>query len=619
MLFMKNILFPAAIVFSITANAQKPVFTQAQIQSARVYNNAAELKHKASVQIPSGTSEIVITNVANYLNESTVQIGVPKNVTVMSVQFTNAYVEEYDNNQDSPLVKPVKEEIAKKEIELKTLQNQLTAERKGVELLDKNQSMSNAQNFSVAELTKLLDFYKTKRTELSNSINKLENQEKTLFEELNTLKGKLTFNETTTEKTSQGKLIVNVMSSTTGTIPLEVSYLTNQATWQPSYEMRIDKINEPIQMLYKAQVQQHTGIDWKNVKLSLTSGPANQNTFAPELQPWFLDYYYPNAYRSKSYDKKETADFVQTLQGQVPGLEIAAGAGQPGSSNTNVLLRGVGSINGEVEPLYVIDGVPMSTDRFRALNPNEIANISVLKDAGATAIYGNRGANGVIVVTTKASMGVSTMDDYTQISESQLNITFDIDIPYTILSNGKQHSVALKDTQLPATYSYITTPKLDTNAYLIAKVKNYGDYNILPGEANVVFEGMYVGKTYVNANANEDELRLSLGKDQNISVIRTMINDKSGSKTLSSRKVQDFVYEISVRNNKKENVSIIVEDQIPISSNTDIEITLTDKGGATADTEKGKLTWEINLKPNETKKIRFGYQVKSAKDKSLGI
>lgn len=556
---MKNILFPAAIVFSITANAQKPVFTQAQIQSARVYNNAAELKHKASVQIPSGTSEIVITNVANYLNESTVQIGVPKNVTVMSVQFTNAYVEEYDNNQDSPLVKPVKEEIKKKEAELKSLQNQLTAERKGVELLDKNQSMSNAQNFSVAELTKLLDFYKTKRNELSNSINKLENQEKTLFEELNILKGKLTFNETTSEKTSQGKLIVNVMSSTAGTIPLEVSYLTNQATWQPSYEMRIDKINEPIQMLYKAQVQQHTGVDWKNVKLSLTSGPANQNTFAPQLQPWFLDYYYPNAYRnremeeasvasvtSKRIEGRPNADMIQTLQGQVPGLNIQTGVGQPG-------------------------------------------------------------------------VGQSTMDDYTQINESQLNITFDIDIPYTILSNGKQHSVALKDTQLPATYSYITTPKLDTNAYLIAKVKNYGDYNILPGEAHVVFEGMYVGKTYVNANANEDELRLSLGKDQNISVNRTMINDKSGAKTFSSRKVQDFVYEISVRNNKKESISIIVEDQIPISSNTDIEITLTDKDGATTDTEKGKLTWEINLKPNETKKIRFGYEVKYAKDKTLNF
>jgi len=91
------------------------------------------------------------------------------------------------------------------------------------------------------------------------------------------------------------------------------------------------------------------------------------------------------------------------------------------------------------------------------------------------------------------------------------------------------------------------------------------------------------------------------------------------SKGSISLKVQDFVYEISVRNNTKENISIIVEDQIPISSNTDIEITLADKGGATTDTEKGKLNWDINLKPNETKKIRFGYQMKAAKDKSLKI
>ncbi len=548
---MKNMLIPIAIVYSITANAQKPVFTQAQIQSARIYNNAAELKHKASAQISSGTSEIVITNVANYLNENTIQIGVPKNVTVMSVQFTNAYVEEYDNNQDSPLVKPVKEEIEKKEAELNALLNQLNSERKSIELLDKNQSMSNAQNFSVAELTKLLEFYKTKRTDLSNSIDKLEKQERTLQEELTALKGKLTFNETSAEKTSQGKLIVNVMSNQPATIPLEISYLTNQATWQPSYEMRIDKINEPINMLYKAQVQQNTGIDWKNVKLSLTSGPANQNTFAPELQPWFLDYYNPRAYSSnismrasssvtsKTIEGRPNADVVNTLQGQVPGLEI--------------------------------------------------------------------------------SSAPSTINNFTQVNENQLNITFDIDIPYTILSNGKQHSVALKDTQLPATYSYVSIPKLDTNTYLIAKIKNYGEYNILPGEANVVFEGMYVGKTYVNANSNADELRLSLGKDQNISVTRTLINDKSGTKTLSSRKVQDFVYEISIRNNKKETISIFIEDQIPVSSNNDIEITLTDKSSAKIDEEKGKLSWDVTLKSNETKKIRFGYQVKSAKDKHLGL
>lgn len=106
---------------------------------------------------------------------------------------------------------------------------------------------------------------------------------------------------------------------------------------------------------------------------------------------------------SKTIEGRPNASFIQTLQGQIPGLNISTGSGQPGDNNTTVILRGLGSINGSVEPLYVIDGVPMSSDRFRSLNPNDIENITVLKDAGATAIYGNRGANGVIVITTKGA------------------------------------------------------------------------------------------------------------------------------------------------------------------------------------------------------------------------
>src|SRR5690554_7027129 len=104
---------------------------------------------------------------------------------------------------------------------------------------------------------------------------------------------------------------------------------------------------------------------------------------------------------SETIEGRPNASFIQTLQGQVPGLNISTGSGQPGGSNTTVILRGIGSINGNIEPLYVIDGVPMSSANFRSINPNDIENVSILKDAGATSIYGNRGANGVIVVTTK--------------------------------------------------------------------------------------------------------------------------------------------------------------------------------------------------------------------------
>ena len=102
----------------------------------------------------------------------------------------------------------------------------------------------------------------------------------------------------------------------------------------------------------------------------------------------------------ESLEMRPNASVIQTLSGQVAGLNITTSTGQPGGNST-VNIRGVGSVNGETEPLFIIDGTPVDGDNFRSLNPNEIATISVLKDAGATAIYGNRGANGVIVIETK--------------------------------------------------------------------------------------------------------------------------------------------------------------------------------------------------------------------------
>ncbi len=103
---------------------------------------------------------------------------------------------------------------------------------------------------------------------------------------------------------------------------------------------------------------------------------------------------------AETIENRPNASFVQTLSGQVAGLNITTASGQPGAAS-QVNLRGVTSINGNTQPLYIIDGSPVDEYNFRSLNPQDIASISVLKDAGATAIYGNRGANGVIVIKTR--------------------------------------------------------------------------------------------------------------------------------------------------------------------------------------------------------------------------
>ena len=104
--------------------------------------------------------------------------------------------------------------------------------------------------------------------------------------------------------------------------------------------------------------------------------------------------------KTEELEDRANASVIQNLQGQVAGINIATDSGQPGADST-IVLRGVGSINGNVEPLFVVDGIPVDQSYLRSLSINDIASYSILKDAAATSIYGSRGANGVIVITTK--------------------------------------------------------------------------------------------------------------------------------------------------------------------------------------------------------------------------
>lgn len=106
-----------------------------------------------------------------------------------------------------------------------------------------------------------------------------------------------------------------------------------------------------------------------------------------------------NTVTTSNIKKRPNSSVIQKLQGQAAGLQIQNLNGQPGS-NTTIHLRGISSINGNTEPLIIIDGVPVDEDSFRAINPRDISSQTVLKDAAGTAIYGNRGANGVILITT---------------------------------------------------------------------------------------------------------------------------------------------------------------------------------------------------------------------------
>jgi TonB-dependent SusC/RagA subfamily outer membrane receptor len=606
---MKKILLSLTLLVTAISFAQKPIFTSAKTKAATVYFSGAELQQNTSVNLPVGTSEIVIKNVADYLNESTVQIGAPNSVTVLSVQFTQNYISEYEIDESNPAIKRVRDSITFVQKEIKKIQIDKYSHQQTIEMLDQNKEVGGANTgLNVSELMKLVDYYKAKRTELDNAIVTLSERETKWNKTLTDLNNKLVINTQKEDKSSKGKLILQVMNEIAGNVNLDVTYITNSASWQPFYDLRAESINAPINLMYKAKVMQSTGIDWKKVKLTLSSGNPNQNNTAPLLQAWFLRYGYPTNY---GRNNNASMNYIQSLEGNLPGLNIQSANGAPGAEQ-KVVIRGAASLNNTTNPIYIVDGEVIGKNGFENIPKESIKSVNVLNGEQALAQYGNRGSNGVILISTK------NMDDYTTIEEQELNVSFDIDIPYDILSNGKAHSVALKDLKLPATYKYYAVPKVEKEAFLLAELNDYSKYNLLPGEANIIFEGMYVGKTVINPNQTQDTLNLSMGRDKKISIKREKVVDKSGTKFLSAYKEQTFTYDIIVRNNKKEEINMLLKDQYPLSTDKEMTVELLEKDGAKANEETGVLTWEIKLKPNETKKYRISYKIKYPKDKVIG-
>lgn len=200
---------------------------------------------------------------------------------------------------------------------------------------------------------------------------------------------------------------------------------------------------------------------------------------------------------------------------------------------------------------------------------------------------------------------------------NEMTIEYAIKVKQDIPSDGKEHIVPISNFELPARYSYHTVPKLEQHAYLLARIGDYNQYNLLPGQANIFFEGMYIGKTSLNPQTISDSLVVSMGLDDRVSIQRNMLKDFTSQKVIGTNKKELKGYELILRNNKNQPVKLEVLDQVPIPRNKEIEVEIVEIGDASYTPEYGKVLWNIDLLPGETKKIRFIYSVKYPKDKQL--
>ena len=406
-----------------------------------------------------------------------------------------------------------------------------------------------------------------------------------------------------------GKIILQLNCAVEGKYDFNISYVTPNAYWTPFYDLRADNIKSPLKLIYRAKIFQTTGIDWKQVKLSLSTSTPTQTGNAPIFKSWFLSYINPVAYYNK------TLSMSNSIQSFAPGYTLD---GKIATAQLNeVVVTGYGagrSKNLNQSPIYIVNGTEMPASEYQKLNTNAIKNIEVLKAEDAEGIYGSRAGNGVVLVNLKDGL-----DDYISVSDKELNIVFDIDLPYDVPTNGKAQTAVLKEYEVPAVYKFYAVPKLDKDVFLLAEIADWEKLNLLPGEANIIFEGTYIGKSFIDPSSTQDTLNLTMGRDKRVVVKREKLVDFSSVKFLGANKKQVFTYEITVKNNKKDSIDILVKDQYPISQNKEVEVELLEKSDAANNEEIGVLTWKLKLAPGGVKKLKVSYSVKYPKDKVLNL
>ncbi len=511
-----------------------PIFSQGQIkvdaenQHITVFLNRAQIDARVKTTLQAGTTKMIIGNVATTADPNSIQIGGKGDVVIMGVKFKQNYLGNKKRSVLEDSLKMAKSELEVVDVLVKVADNERN-------MLMANSNIKNEKDGATPEdLKEMMDFFRTKLTEIGTRQMQLVRQSKDLQDKINRFQQQLTSQGTNVNQPA-GEIELTLQAKSSSNVELNLTYIANNAGWSPVYDIRAKDVKSNIDLAYRANVYQSTGIDWRNVKLTLsTANPAEGGT-KPELYAQYVNIYEPVVIQTKN---------ARMMKGEAPqAMEMAAA------------------------PAAMAD--------------------------------------------------VSTTASFVNTVQSTLAVNFDISIPYNINSGGNAEMVDIQNHSLRSTYKYYTVPKFDKDAFLTAVITDWEKYNLLPGTANVYFEGTFVGTTDIAGGEAKDSLLISLGRDKKIISKRETMEEFKSRKNVGSNIRESFGYRLTLRNTKNEPISIVMEDQVPISQDSRIEVELEDAIGADFNRETGKLTWKLTLQPLENKEILLKYNVKYPKGKNI--
>jgi len=607
--------------------AQTKKNLESKIDKVTVFLEAAQVQRSGKVALMPGKYELVFTNSSPSIDKQSIQVKADGNLTVLSVIHQQNFLKEQQKQDEMKVVEEQKENQLEKIVLQKNILNVFKQEEA---LLIKNQQIGGANSgLKAIDLKDAADFQRSRLTEVYQKQMETDKIIKRLEAELAKMNKQLIeLNQKSDISTSEIFVTVNVKEATTSNFV--ITYLVKQAGWFPTYDIRVKDISSPIHLQYKANVFQNSGEDWKDVKMFLSTGNPNEDGTKPTVDPWYLKY----IYSTQPILLKSSNEILSIFNKNVLSGKITDENGKPLAGAT-VVAKGT-----------TTGAVTDANGNFRLQMPAG-SKTAVVNYVGYQSRDINAPGGGFANVTLNASTqylsevvvvgyGSSNKYDGDNLSndnsfkkkkeETAINTTityqptttiYEIEDPYTILNDGKTYMVDINGYEVDALYEYYAAPKLEDDAFLTAKIVDWQELNLLP--ANLFFEGTFLGKSILDVANAGDTLKLSLGKDKGVVIKRTLLKDFSSKKFLGSNKTDTRKYEILVRNNKQQPISIIIEDQFPISTQKEIEVSDRKYDGAKLDDDTQKITWLFSVDPKKENKVNFKYEVKYPKEKILQL
>lgn len=584
------------IGFNSILFGQNELEIKSKIIKATVYSRGVQIESEAKFELQQGKMQLVFKYLSPFINKESIRIDGDGSFTILNVQLQKDFLNELEKtkgvNDLTASIQAINDKIEDEETSMSILNEKLEFLKTNKSVTGKEQAINpevfkalnqiygdNFEKYSVEKLKK-----QRLIKEYSKEVDKLTNQ-------LNSLNSK--------NALPSGTITVMVDSKQTKPSTLKLIYLVDNASWYPSYDIRFTNANKPLKVLYKANIYQNSGVDWKDIDLKLSTAKTNISGQIPTLITNNLQFHYP--------------DMMNALNGRISGTQITNSFAPP-APLPEVMVLGYGTAKKNNTPLYIVDGVTQSD--ISAINPDNIANMEILKDASATSIYGSRGANGVILVTTKQNGDQSNLPVVIT-TKNETSNEYIVDAKQSINSDNKLNTITFREKDLNATYEYQSIPKLSKNVFLIGKLTDWYKADLSDGEANIYLENSYVGKSRINTQQYGDTLDISFGIDNNISVNREKIKDFSESQFIGSNKKETYAWKLTIRNNKSYPIKAKLFDQVPISSIKDIQVEILELTGGIMNANTGKVQWILDLNPNETKQVILKYSVKYPKDKNV--